>query len=87
MMVGPWRALSAESLRHGLGDLRPEAQLMDLVREGVAAFDRAVEVVVEIVDVHGAVAEAAAGRDVEVADDLVDSEAALDAASLLSLFV
>ena len=57
------------------------------MREGVAARDGALEVVIQVVHVHVAVAEAAPGRDVEVADHLVDAQAALDAAAFLALGV
>ena len=69
----------------GVGELGPEAQGVDLVGEGVA--DRGVEVVVQIVYVHVAIAEAAPGRDVEVADDLVDAQVAFDAAPFAPLLV
>lgn len=46
MMVRPRGALGAELLDHFLGDLRPEAQLMDLVREGMSPFDGAFDVIV-----------------------------------------
>jgi len=69
------------------GEFGAEVELVDVVGEGVAAWDRGVEVGVEVVDVHVAVAEAAAGRDVEVADHLVDAQAALDAAALPALGV
>ena len=77
----------AQVLGHLLGELGPEAQLVDLVREGVPAGDGALEVVVQVVHVHVAVAEAAARRDVEVADDLVDAQPALDAAAFFALRV
>ena len=44
-----------------------------------------IEVVVQIVHVHCAVAEAPAGRDVEIANDFVHAEAAFDPASLAAL--
>lgn len=45
------------------------------------------EVVLEVVHVHVASGERLSGSDVEVSDDLVDSNATLETASLLSLLV
>lgn len=55
--------------------------------ENVASLNRGIEVVIEIVDVHIAIAETASRGDVEVAYDLVDSDSSLNAASFLSLRV
>src|SRR5437660_608554 len=60
---------------------------MDLMGKGVAAFQRRIEEVFEVVDVHIAIAEAPAGRDVEVSHHLVDPNAALDATAFFSLLV
>ena len=88
MVVGPGEHVgAAEVLLHGFRDLGPEAELVHDVGEGVAALDGGVEVVVQVVNVHVAVAEAAAGRDVEIAHDFVDAEVAFDAAALLALRV
>ena len=85
VVVGPGQVLVAELLVQVVGQLRAEAQVVDRVREGV--LGRGVPVVLKVVHVHVAVAEAAAGRDVEVADHLVHAEPALDAAALLPLLV
>ncbi len=85
VVVGPGEVLVAELLVQVVGQLGAEAQLVDLVREGV--LGGRVPVVLEVVHVHVAVAEAAAGRDVEVAHDLVHPQPALDAAPLLALLV
>lgn len=53
----------------------------------MAALDGAVKVVVQVVHVHVAVAEAAARCDVEVAHDLVDADHAFDPAALVALLV
>ena len=74
-------------LDHRIRQLRTKPQLVDRVGEGVAAVDGAVEVVLEIVHVHVAVAEALARRKVEVANHLVDPDAAFDAATLAALRV
>lgn len=87
VVVGPGQGLCAQLLGDLLWQLGPEAQLVDGVGEAVAAGDGGVPVVLEVVDVHVAVAEAAAGGDVEVADDLVDAQATLDAAALVALLV
>ncbi len=58
---------------------------MDDMRERVAS--RRVPVVLQVVHVHVSVAEATAGRKVEVSDNLVDAQAALDAAALFALLV
>lgn len=79
-MVTPFLVLGAV-------ELGPKAQRVDLVREGVAALDGAVEVVVQVVHVHVAVAKAAPRRDVEVAHHLVHADRTLDPAALLPLRV
>lgn len=84
VVVGP-RAVLRALLSNVLGELGTESQLVDRVLERV--LDRAFPVVLEIVNVHVAIAETAARRKVEVSDHLVDTQAALDAASLLSLLV
>jgi len=87
MMAGPRRVLAAELLVDIIRQLRAKAQVVDGVGEGVAALDGSVPVVLEVVHVHVAVAEAAAGGDVEVADDLVDAQSAVDAAPFVSLLL
>ena len=58
---------------------------MDDVRERVS--EGGIPVVLQIVYVHVPVAEAAAGRKVEVTNDLVDAEATLDAAAFGALLI
>lgn len=72
-----------------VGELGAEAQLVDVVGHGVFLVVREleVEVVLQVVRVHVAAGEAAAGGDVEVADDLVDAQDALDAAAFAALGV
>ena len=79
------RTAGAQAPPHGLGHLRPEAQLVDHVAERVR--HGRVKVVVQVVHVHIGAAEAAAGGDVEVAYHLIDAQVALDAAALLALRV
>jgi hypothetical protein len=45
------------------------------------------EVVLQVMDVHVTCGERLSGCDVEVADNLVDSDAALETAALLSLCI
>jgi len=57
------------------------------VRESVLNVATAVEVVLQIVHVHISVTETLAWRKVEVANDLVHTDAAFDTAALAALFV
>jgi hypothetical protein len=68
-----------------VAQLRTEAQVVDLVCERVRIF--VLEVVLEVVHVHVASRERLSRRNVEVSNDLVDTNAALETASLLSLLV
>ena len=87
VVIGPGRALGAQFLRHRLGDLGSESQLMDLMRKRVSSGHGGIQVIVQIMDMHRSAAEAAAGRNVEIPDDFVDPEAAFDPAALLPLRV
>ena len=60
---------------------------MNLVCKSMPSFNGAFEVVVQVVYVHVAVAEATARRDMEVADHAVDAQAALDTATFFTLGV
>lgn len=77
----------APLVRKGVGEFRSKAQAVDLVREDVSALDRSLVVVRQIVEMQVAVAETAAGSNVEVANDFVDVQIAFDSASFLSLLV
>lgn len=85
VMVCPWQCLRAHLLRNLFWQLRSKAEVMDLVREYVASFHRRIEVVIQVVYVHVAVAETPSWGNVEVTDDLVDSDTSFNTASLLSL--
>lgn len=74
---------SAQASAHGLGDLRPKAQLVDLVTESVR--HRRVEVVVQVVYMHVGTAEASAWRHMKVAHHLVDPQVAFNTAAFFSL--
>lgn len=89
MVVRPGHVLVlvAKLFEGGGRQLRSEAQRVDGVAERVAALNGSVPVVLEVMDVHVAVAETATGGEVEVADDLVDAQAASDLASLVALLV
>jgi hypothetical protein len=58
---------------------------MDLVRKDMAAVHRGIKVIVEIVNMHVPVTETSSRRDVEVSNNLVDSDQTLYATSFLSL--
>lgn len=72
-----------------VGELGPETQLVDVVGHGVFFVVREleVEVVLQVMRVDLAAGEAAAGGDVEVADDLVDTQDALEATAFAALGV
>jgi hypothetical protein len=72
-------------LHNDVAQLGTETQVVDLVGKGVCVL--VLEVVLEVVHVEVAVREGLPGGDVEVANDFVDLDAALEAASLLTLFV
>ena len=60
---------------------------MDLVSENVTTFDRRVEVVIKIVDMHIAITETPSRGNVEIAHNFVNTYSSLNAASFLSLSV
>lgn len=72
-----------------VGELRAETQLVDVVCHSVFFVVRelGVEIVLQVVRVDLTAGEAAAGGDVEVADDLVDAQDALKAAAFAALGV
>lgn len=78
------RMFAVHIRNHSIAELRPEAKLVDLVRESVGLV---LEVVLEVVNVHVAVGERLSGRNVEVSDDFVDTDVSLQAASLPALLV
>lgn len=84
MVVGP-RNVSCVLLRDILRKLWTKSQLVDSVLEGV--LNRALPVILEIVNVHVTVAETSARSKMEVSNHLVDTQATLDTAPLLSLLV
>jgi hypothetical protein len=68
-----------------LAQLGTKAQMMDLVGERMSIF--VLEVVFKVVHVEVAVGEGLSRGNMEVSDDLVDLDAALQATSLLALLV
>lgn len=87
MVVRPWQRLGAHFLGDFFGDLRAKTQVVDRVGKDMASCDRGIEIVVQVVYVHVAVAETPSGGDVEVPDDFVDAEGAFYAASFFALGV
>lgn len=57
------------------------------MRENMTSLHWCIKVVVEIVDVHVTIAETTSWSNVEVANDLIDSDSSLNTASFLSLGV
>lgn len=87
VVVRPWHRLGAELLANLFRQLGPKAERVDRVPERVAALDGCLPVVLEVVNVHVVVAETPARRNVEVAHNFVDAQAALDAAPFGALLV
>jgi hypothetical protein len=85
VVVGPKRALGANLLGNVVGQLRSEAERVDIVSEVVRLALRDIPVVLQVVDVHVTAAKASAGSKVEVTNDLVHTQTTLDTASLLAL--
>ena len=85
-MIGPWKlSFLAHLLCNLLGKLRTKAERMDSVGEEVATLNRGIKKIVQVVDVHVAVAETSSGSNMEIADHFVDTNASLNAASFVSL--
>ena len=84
MMVTP---RPPSSLHNGVWKFRSEPQLVNFMRECVAALDWAVEVVLQIVHMHVPIAETLARRKMEVTDDLVYSYPTFDSTALAALGV
>lgn len=87
VVVTPSHALLADLGDRAVWQLWAETKVVDLVCEGVLDSFPTSKVVFEVVDVHVAIAEGLARGEVEVADDFVDPNSALDTASLPALFV
>ena len=61
--------------------------MMDGMREDMHPFGRSIEVVIQIMDVHIAIAKTSSRCDMEITDDLVHAKCSLNSASLLPLRV
>lgn len=61
--------------------------MMNNMCEGVTMLRRVLEIIVQVVDMHVSVAEAAAWRNVKVTDNFVDPNSTLDPASFFTLRV
>lgn len=86
VVVGPGQGrLLAQSGGDFIGQLRTKAQRMDGVGEVVRLALRNIPVVLQVVNVHVAIAEASARGKMEVAHHLVHAQVSLDATALLAL--
>lgn len=85
-MIAPRHArLASIPSQHLIPQLRAKPQMMYLVAERMRFL--AAEVVFEVVNVCLSIGKGLAGREVEVSDDLVDTDAAFDAAAFAALGV
>ena len=64
-----------------------KSQLVNLVRKSMAFVYGSIEVIVEVMYVHRAIAEASTRRDMEVANDLIYAQVPLNPASFVSLSI
>ena len=84
-MIRPGKLLCAHLGKCIIRKGRPKSERMDSMREWMATWDRSIEEIIEIVDMHIPVAETPSRRNVEISNNLIDSDASLDTAPLLSL--
>lgn len=88
MVIGPGQlSFLAHLLGNFLRKLGSKAERMDSVCEDMPSLNRCVEIIVQIVDVHIAVAETPSRCNVEVAHDLVHTNSSLNTTPLVSLRV
>lgn len=85
MMIRPGKLLCAHLGKCIIRKGRSKSERMDGMREWMATWDRSIEEIIEIVDMHIPVAETPSRRNVEISNNLIDSDASLDTAPLLSL--
>jgi hypothetical protein len=85
MMVCPGKRLRARLRDNIIWKLWSKAERVDVVRENMTAWDRSIEEVVKIVDMHIPVAETPSRGDMEISNNLVNSQTPLNTAALLSL--
>ena len=86
-MARPPRIAHANLTAQSIGQLWPKPQLMDLMGECMPAGYRALKVIIQIMDMHHSIRETPTRRDVEVPNDFIDAEPALDPTTLLSLCI
>lgn len=86
MVIRPRHALLlAPSLDNIIRHLRSEAQMMNLMTEGMRFS--ALEEVLQVMHVHIPITHTLSRREVEITNDLIDSHTARDQAALPPLFV
>ena len=76
------------AFREFVRQLGTETEMMDFMGHGVPLLLREIahiDIVVEIMEVHKTICDAAAGSDVEVANDFVDTENTLNATAFFAL--
>ena len=87
VMTSPRVGLPNHLLRNIIWQLGSEAKLMNGMGERVTACNWCIKKVLEVVDVHVAIAETASWSNVEISNDLVDSDSSLNTASFFALLV
>jgi len=87
VVVGPECVLCADLTGDVVGELRTEAKRVHMVSEVMRMTLRHIPVVLKIVNMHVAAAEASSGGEMEVTNDLVHAQASLNAATLVTLSV
>jgi hypothetical protein len=87
VVVCPWHGVLAQPLNCRGRKLRAEAQLVNAMSEVVLLALGSLPIVLKIMDMQVAVAEAAAGGKVKVSNNLVNFKMALNAATLFSLLI
>ena len=87
MVIAPCHTSFANLCNDIVRELGPKTKVMDLVGERVLDTVPASIIVFEVVYVHVSIAERLARSKVKVADDLVDADAAFDAAAFAALLV
>lgn len=87
VVVSPSHALLANLSNNIVRQLRAEAKMVDLMREGVFNIVAPSPVVFQVVNMHVAVAEGFARGEVEVANNLVDTDTSFDTAAFSTLLI
>lgn len=87
MVVGPGHALLANLGNNIVRQLRAEAKMVNLMGEGVFNAVAASPVIFKVVDMHVAIAEGLARGEVEVANNLVNTDTTFNTAALSALLI